>query len=29
MLEMLAQNVLPAVVTSGDLSTGLQDNVWD
>ena len=29
MLEMISQNILPAVVTSSDLSTGLQDNVWD
>lgn len=29
MLEMLAQNILPAVVTSSDLTTGMQDNVWD
>ena len=29
MLEMISQNIIPAVVTSSDLSTGLQDNVWD
>jgi len=29
MLKMISQNIIPAVVTSSDLSTGLQDNVWD
>jgi biopolymer transport protein TolQ len=29
MLEMITQNIIPAVVTSSDLSTGIQDNVWD
>jgi len=29
MLEMLSQAILPSVVTSGDISGAMQDNVWD
>lgn len=29
MIQMIAQQILPSLVTSGDISTGLQDNVWD